>query len=65
MKPLSLVVAIRTAAAAQADRGFWQGTAPIRIARDLEEIPGANHFTIMNELVFAGRADHDADPAVV
>ena len=30
-----------------------------------EEIPGADHFTIMNEMTVADRADHDVDPAVV
>ena len=30
-----------------------------------EEIPGADHFTVMNEMLSSTGSDHDADPAIV
>ena len=52
MKPLSLVVgSCRTAAAAQADRGFRRPPRQYGLPVTYEEIPGADHFTIMDEMM--------------
>ena len=55
----------RTAAAAQADRRFRRPSREYGLPVTYEEIPGADHFTIMNEMMSPKGTDHDADPAVV
>ena len=66
MKPLSLVAGSAELPLLRKQTADFAGhRAKYGLPVTYEEIPGANHFTIMNEIDVAGRADHDADPAVV
>ncbi len=66
-KPLSLVVgSAETAALLRKQTADFAGhRASYGLPVTYEEIPGANHFTIMYEMMSPKGADHDADPAVV
>ena len=65
-KPLSLVVGDAELPLLRKQTADFAGhRARYGLPVTYEEIPGANHFTIMNEMAVADGADHDADPAVV
>ena len=65
-KPLSLVVGSAELPLLRKQTADFAGhRARYGLPVTYEEIPGANHFTIMDEMVVAAGPDHDADPAVV
>ena len=66
MKPLSLVVGSAELPLLRKQTADFAGhRARFGLPVTYEEIPGADHFTIMDEMSLAGGPDHDADPAVV
>ena len=66
MKPLALVVGSAELPLLRKQTADFAGhRARYGLPVSYEEIPGADHFTIMDEMLVADRADHDDDPAVV
>ena len=66
MKPLSLVVGAAELPLLRKQTADFAGhRARHGLPVTYEEIPGADHFTIMDEMAVADGPDHDADPAVV
>ena len=66
MKPLSLVAGRAELPLLRKQTADFAGhRARHGLPVTYEEIAGADHFTIMNEMAVAARADHDADKAVV
>ena len=66
IKPLSLVVGSAELPLLRKQTADFAGhRAQYGLPVTYEEIPGADHFTIMHEMMSPTGADHDADPAVV